>query len=118
MDRKSGRNCRAGNAAYVQLRCWNDYSRRCRQGGRGHCDADARRRDGCAPRGDRRYTAEDGTRDLRRSPRTFMSRKRVAILISGRGSNMAALIKAANAADYPAEIALVLSNVPEAAGLA
>jgi len=47
-----------------------------------------------------------------------MSRKRVAILISGRGSNMAALIEAAQAADYPAEIALVLSNVPDAAGLA
>jgi phosphoribosylglycinamide formyltransferase 1 len=47
-----------------------------------------------------------------------MSRKRVAILISGRGSNMAALIEAAKAADYPAEIALVLSNVPDVAGLA
>ena len=47
-----------------------------------------------------------------------MTRKRVAILISGRGSNMAALIEAAKAADYPAEIALVLSNVPDAAGLA
>ena len=47
-----------------------------------------------------------------------MTRKRVAILISGRGSNMAALIEAAKARDYPAEIALVLSNVPGAAGLA
>lgn len=47
-----------------------------------------------------------------------MSRKRVAVLISGRGSNMAALIEAAKAADYPAEIALVLSNVPGAGGLA
>jgi phosphoribosylglycinamide formyltransferase-1 len=46
-----------------------------------------------------------------------MTRKRVAILISGRGSNMAALIEAAKAADYPAEIALVVSNVPDAAGL-
>jgi len=44
-------------------------------------------------------------------------KKRVAILISGRGSNMAALIKAAKASDYPAEIALVLSNRPEAPGL-
>ncbi len=43
---------------------------------------------------------------------------RVAVLISGRGSNMRALIEAANAADFPAEIALVLSNRPEAAGLA
>jgi len=47
-----------------------------------------------------------------------MSRKRVAVLISGRGSNMAALIDAANAADYPAAIALVVSNVPNAGGLA
>jgi phosphoribosylglycinamide formyltransferase-1 len=45
-----------------------------------------------------------------------MTRKRVAILISGRGSNMAALIAAAQQ-DYPAEIALVLSNRPDAAGL-
>lgn len=47
-----------------------------------------------------------------------MIRKRVAILISGRGSNMAALIEAARAPGYPAEIALVISNVPDAAGLA
>ncbi len=45
-------------------------------------------------------------------------RRRVAVLISGRGSNMAALIEAAHAADYPAEIALVVSNRPEAGGLA
>jgi phosphoribosylglycinamide formyltransferase 1 len=45
-------------------------------------------------------------------------KKRVAILISGRGSNMSALIEAAKAPDYPAEIALVLSNRPDAAGLA
>jgi phosphoribosylglycinamide formyltransferase 1 len=47
-----------------------------------------------------------------------MSRKRVAILISGRGSNMTALIEAAKDPAYPAEIALVLSNRPNAAGLA
>jgi phosphoribosylglycinamide formyltransferase-1 len=47
-----------------------------------------------------------------------MARKRVAILISGRGSNMVALIEAAKAADYPAEIALVLSNKADAGGLA
>jgi phosphoribosylglycinamide formyltransferase-1 len=44
-------------------------------------------------------------------------RRRVAILISGRGSNMSALIEAAQAKDYPAEIALVASNRPDAAGL-
>jgi len=47
-----------------------------------------------------------------------MSKKRVAVLISGRGSNMVALIEAAKAADYPAEIALVVSNRPQAPGLA
>jgi phosphoribosylglycinamide formyltransferase 1 len=45
-------------------------------------------------------------------------RKRVAILISGRGSNMEALLQAAKAPDYPAEIVGVLSNRPDAAGLA
>jgi phosphoribosylglycinamide formyltransferase-1 len=44
-------------------------------------------------------------------------KRRVAILISGRGSNMSALINAAAAADYPAEIVLVISNKPDAAGL-
>jgi phosphoribosylglycinamide formyltransferase-1 len=46
-----------------------------------------------------------------------MARKRVAILISGRGANMGALIAAAKKPDYPAEIALVLSNRPEAGGV-
>jgi len=47
-----------------------------------------------------------------------MAKKRVAVLISGRGSNMTALIEAAKAQDYPAEIALVISNRPSAPGLA
>ena len=46
------------------------------------------------------------------------ARRRVAVLISGRGSNMAALVEAAQAPDYPAEIALVLSNRADAQGLA
>jgi phosphoribosylglycinamide formyltransferase-1 len=46
-----------------------------------------------------------------------VEKKRVAILISGRGSNMVSLIEAARAPDYPAEIVLVLSNRPDAAGL-
>lgn len=45
------------------------------------------------------------------------TRKRIAILISGRGSNMAALVAAARERDYPAEIAGVISNRVEAAGL-
>lgn len=44
-------------------------------------------------------------------------KRRVAILISGRGSNMAALIQAAAAPDFPAEIALVIANKADAAGL-
>jgi phosphoribosylglycinamide formyltransferase-1 len=45
------------------------------------------------------------------------SRKRAAVMVSGRGANMTALIAAAKRADYPAEIALVLSNRPDAAAL-
>jgi formyltetrahydrofolate-dependent phosphoribosylglycinamide formyltransferase len=44
-------------------------------------------------------------------------RKRTAILISGRGSNMTALIAAASDPDYPAEIVGVLSDKANAAGL-
>ena len=45
-------------------------------------------------------------------------RLKVGILISGRGSNMAALAEACAAPDFPAEIALVLSDIPGAGGLA
>ena len=45
-------------------------------------------------------------------------RVRVGVLISGGGSNMAALIAAARAADYPAEIVVVVSNRADAGGLA
>jgi phosphoribosylglycinamide formyltransferase-1 len=45
-------------------------------------------------------------------------KRRIAILISGRGSNMAALIEAAKTEDFPAEIAVVISNKAEAGGLA
>ena len=45
------------------------------------------------------------------------SKPRVAILISGRGSNMTALIEAAKVEGFPAEIAVVISNRAEAAGL-
>jgi phosphoribosylglycinamide formyltransferase-1 len=46
-----------------------------------------------------------------------MTRKRVAILISGRGSNMRTLIEAARAPDFPGEIVLVVSSRMEADGL-
>jgi phosphoribosylglycinamide formyltransferase-1 len=45
-------------------------------------------------------------------------KRRVAILISGRGSNMTALVEAAKAQDFPAEIVVVISNKADAAGLA
>jgi phosphoribosylglycinamide formyltransferase-1 len=45
-------------------------------------------------------------------------KRRVGILISGRGSNMMALVAAARAPDYPAEVAAIISNRPDAAGLA
>lgn len=46
-----------------------------------------------------------------------MSRLRVGVLISGRGSNLQALIDAAAATDYPAEIVTVISNRADAGGL-
>jgi phosphoribosylglycinamide formyltransferase-1 len=49
--------------------------------------------------------------------RIEMAKRRVAILISGRGSNMTALIEAAQAKDFPAEIVLVISNIAYAGGL-
>ncbi len=47
-----------------------------------------------------------------------MKKKRVAVLISGRGSNMRALVAASQAPRYPAEIVTVISNRPDAPGLA
>src|SRR5438876_9808611 len=47
-----------------------------------------------------------------------MTRKRVGVLISGRGSNMESLFEAAKERSYPAAIALVVSNNPQAPGLA
>jgi phosphoribosylglycinamide formyltransferase-1 len=46
-----------------------------------------------------------------------MAKTKIAVLISGRGSNLKAIIEAAKAEDYPAEIALVVSNNESAAGL-
>ena len=45
------------------------------------------------------------------------AKKRIGILISGRGSNMMSLIEAARAPDSPTEIAVIVSNRPEALGL-
>ena len=46
-----------------------------------------------------------------------MTRKRTAVLISGRGTNMSALVGAASNPSFPAEIVLVVADNPEAAGL-
>ncbi|MEM7493587.1 MAG: formyltransferase family protein, partial [Pseudomonadota bacterium] len=46
-----------------------------------------------------------------------MTRLRLAILISGRGSNMDAILKAAEDKTYPAEPVLIISNKPDAKGL-
>ena len=54
--------------------------------------------------------AKDSAKDL--------AKRRVAILISGRGSNMTALIEAAQAKDFPAGIVVVISNIAGAGGLA
>jgi len=53
-----------------------------------------------------------------RPPHAPVAKRRVAILISGRGSNMQSLVEAAAAPGYPAQIVAVISNRPEAAGLA
>ncbi len=47
-----------------------------------------------------------------------MRKKRVGVLISGRGSNMRALVEAGRAPNYPAEVVLVASNIADAGGLA
>jgi phosphoribosylglycinamide formyltransferase-1 len=54
---------------------------------------------------------------VRSNPHGAVVKRRVAVLISGRGSNMAALIEAATAEDFPAEIAVVISNKADAGGL-
>lgn len=56
--------------------------------------------------------SSDSSSGCRAVPKTA-----TAVLISGRGSNMLALIEAAKAPDYPADIRLVISNRPKAAGL-
>nr|WP_031238512.1 phosphoribosylglycinamide formyltransferase [Asticcacaulis sp. AC466] len=47
----------------------------------------------------------------------MMRKTKAAIFISGRGSNMMALVEAAKSPDFPAEFVLVVSNDPNAAGL-
>ena len=76
-------------------------------------DRDRDRRDRGACRAGPRGRLSRHSRLRRRS----MRRTRVAVLISGRGSNMASLLAAAARSDYPAEIVRVISNTADAAGL-
>lgn len=46
-----------------------------------------------------------------------MARMKIAVLVSGRGSNMQAILRASEDAEYPAEVALVISNVADAPAL-
>ena len=63
-----------------------------------------------------RHASEMHTGARCASSKRMTSKKRVAILISGRGSNMQALVHAMQAPDFPAETAVVISNRPEALG--
>ena len=106
------------HVADVQLRARHD-----RRGGAEGCRDGRQGPDGCRRerprgRGDRARRAGRRSRLRGRSRREPMAKLKVGILISGRGSNMAALIEAAKQDDYPAEIALVVSNVADAPGLA
>ena len=61
---------------------------------------------------------QGGTGGATGAPWSEMKRKRVGVLISGRGSNMVALVEAAREPAYPAEIVCVVSNRADAEGLA
>ena len=117
LARRPGR--RAGDAPHLQLRDRHGARRRRRRGRqrRAPCWSGTARRSSTlgriAPRDEaRRRLSAAGSISMAEA------RRRTAVLISGRGSNLAALIAAAKRADYPAEIALVLADNPDAAGLA
>lgn len=55
--------------------------------------------------------------DIQPETKQAQARKKVLVLFSGRGSNMASLIAASMAADYPAIITHAITNVPDAGGL-
>jgi phosphoribosylglycinamide formyltransferase-1 len=54
---------------------------------------------------------------LKKNSKVVNKKIKIAILISGRGSNMQALVKACDSAEFPAEVVLVLSNKSDAEGL-
>src|SRR5690606_28192328 len=117
LARRGGPHRACGNAPYVQLRHRHGCSRRsrpgragCRHAETGGRDRDADRIDPATTRGRRRSLS-------RRARPVSVPRRRVAVLISGRGSNLQALMRAAADPEYPAEIVLVLSSRADAGGL-
>src|SRR5204863_3913462 len=111
------RHYRSRNASHLQLRhrthryCFGEIR------GPRHRRVSGERRSRHAARRthSRRWRAE-GT--LHRHTQILMTRRiRTAVLISGRGSNLQALIEATRASEYPADIVLVISNVEIAEGL-
>ncbi len=102
-----------GDAARVQLRGRHGAGRARRRGGdRAAGRARRSRPPDRAHRGRRR---PGPNRDRR--PRPLARLSRIAILFSGRGSNMEALLEAASAADFPGRVVLALCNVEDAPGL-
>ncbi len=114
LAREHGRRRRGGDAAHLQLRHRHAWWSRTRSAPRRSPSALAAAGETVLRLGEivprrRRSRSRDAITGKLRS-RRMTARKRVAILISGRGSNMAALIEAAGEPDYPAEIALVVSE--------
>jgi phosphoribosylamine--glycine ligase / phosphoribosylglycinamide formyltransferase / phosphoribosylformylglycinamidine cyclo-ligase len=109
-------HCRGGDAAHLQLRHRHDRRgaaiRRCCRNGH----AGGARRAGPTNRRDR-TERRAVTGQLQRTAGA-VTRVPTAVLISGGGSNMMALVAAASNPSYPAQITLVISNRPDAGGLA
>src|SRR5262249_14965395 len=104
----TGRGRRPGNVPCVQLRHWHDCSGRRRSGRAGCAVATLRRRNRLPDRLDLQPSRRPSANVDRMS-----NDKRLVILISGRGSNMKALLEAR----LPARVSAVISNEPRANGL-
>ena len=114
--RQVGRRRAGRNDAHLQLRHRHDPGRRFRPGRPGRRRAAGGRRDGDVDRAHR--AAPRRRRHLSGLDRAMNpTAKRAAILISGRGTNMARLVEAAADPSYPAGIVGVISDTPDAAGL-
>ena len=112
----AGQRRRRRNASRLQLRHRHGAGR-CSEGRRrGHCGAHRRGRDGVRHR--RASSRGRAMRRRRRRRRIELALARITVLISGRGSNLAALIDAANAGTIEGAITQVISNRPDAGGLA